>query len=306
MYDPQGSVQQRHTDGSYTGGFAAYDRSTFEGYGALRQANKGSTGAIVGQHDPVGFGGQFGYYTDTETGLLCLTHRYYDPGTGKFINRDPIGYQGGANLYGFCEGNPINWSDPNGTDALIVYGENNYPIDDIPDPDAWRRKAIGLAQEYEDNNTYNRGSIAGPVKGGPKHKLATVVAVHLPSDLDTALRNTRNIDTLIYVGHGGFSCLYFGHHRALEVADVMKLYTKNVKAGAYIDLDSCHTGDGEATVAHAFADHFYADVTAYASSYGASFGYTIPGHTFDPNHVRVLPGNIPSPRSSVRRTFHPR
>ena len=31
VYDPQGSVQQRHTDGSYTGGYAAYDRSTFEG-----------------------------------------------------------------------------------------------------------------------------------------------------------------------------------------------------------------------------------------------------------------------------------
>ena len=116
MYDPQGSVQQRHTDGSYTGGYAAYDRSTFEGYGALRQANKGSTGASVGQHDPVGFGGQFGYYTDTETGLLCLTHRYYDPGTGKFINRDPIGYQGGANLYAFCAGNPVNSSDPSGFD----------------------------------------------------------------------------------------------------------------------------------------------------------------------------------------------
>ena len=61
-----------------------------------------------------GFGGQFGYYTDTETGLLCLTHRYYDPGTGKFINRDPIGYAGGANLDGFCDGNPVNESDPSG------------------------------------------------------------------------------------------------------------------------------------------------------------------------------------------------
>ena len=127
MYDPQGSVQQRHTDGSYTGGFAAYDRSTFEGYGALRQANKGSTGAIVGQHDPAGFGGQFGYYTDVETGLLCLTHRYYDPGTGKFINRDPIGYDGGMNLYGFCEGNPINESDPDGTQGSSGSPDPNNP-----------------------------------------------------------------------------------------------------------------------------------------------------------------------------------
>ena len=116
MYDPQGSVQQRHTDGSCTGGYAAYDRSTFEGYGALRAAYKGSTGAGVGQHDPSGFGGQYGYYTDTETGLLCLTHRYYDPGTGKFINRDPIGYKGGINLYGFVGNNPVNESDPSGFD----------------------------------------------------------------------------------------------------------------------------------------------------------------------------------------------
>ena len=64
----------------------------------------------------MGFGGQFGYYTDTETGLLCLTHRYYDPGTGKFINRDPIGYQGGINLYGFVGNNPVNYSDPSGFD----------------------------------------------------------------------------------------------------------------------------------------------------------------------------------------------
>ena len=59
--------------------------------------------------------GQYGYYTDNETGLLCLTHRYYDPGTGKFLTRDPIGYAGGANLYGFCGGNPVNEMDPNGT-----------------------------------------------------------------------------------------------------------------------------------------------------------------------------------------------
>ena len=52
--------------------------------------------------EPIGFGGQWGNYTDPETGLLCLGHRYYDPGTGRFLNRDPIGYAGGENLYGYC------------------------------------------------------------------------------------------------------------------------------------------------------------------------------------------------------------
>jgi len=64
----------------------------------------------------VGFGGQWGNYTDNETGLLCLTHRYYDTGTGRFINRDPIDYAGGVNLYGYAGNNPVNAMDPNGTD----------------------------------------------------------------------------------------------------------------------------------------------------------------------------------------------
>ena len=68
------------------------------------------------------FGGQFGYYSDFGTGLLCLTHRYYDPGTGKFINRDPIGYGGGMNLYGYADGNPVNESDPSGFDPGLFSG----------------------------------------------------------------------------------------------------------------------------------------------------------------------------------------
>jgi len=119
MYDPQGSLVERQSSGAYSVGYGAYDQAIYEGYGALRQDVKLSAGATggttVGARDPVGFGGQFGYYTDTETGLLCLTHRYYDPGTGKFVNRDPIGYKGGINLYGFADGNPVNESDPNGT-----------------------------------------------------------------------------------------------------------------------------------------------------------------------------------------------
>ncbi|MBC8136107.1 MAG: hypothetical protein H8F28_09500, partial [Fibrella sp.] len=33
-----------------------------------------------------GFGAQFGYYTDFETGLILCTYRYYDPQTGRWIN----------------------------------------------------------------------------------------------------------------------------------------------------------------------------------------------------------------------------
>jgi RHS repeat-associated protein len=64
--------------------------------------------------DPWGYGAQWGYFTDRETGLLLLTHRYYDPSAGRFLNRDPIGLAGGVNLYGYAGNSPIASIDPLG------------------------------------------------------------------------------------------------------------------------------------------------------------------------------------------------
>ena len=48
------------------------------------------------------------------SGLQYLRNRYYDPRTGRFTQEDPIGLAGGVNLYGFAEGDPVNFSDPFG------------------------------------------------------------------------------------------------------------------------------------------------------------------------------------------------
>jgi len=63
---------------------------------------------------PWDMGAQWGYYTDTETGLSLLTHRFYDPVVGRFLTRDPIGYRGGVNLYGYTKNNPVNKTDDRG------------------------------------------------------------------------------------------------------------------------------------------------------------------------------------------------
>jgi|GEM_PF-3220560 len=58
-----------------------------------------------------------GEQVDSETGLVYLRNRYYQPSTGRFLQRDPIGYEGGLNLYAFCNGDPVNKNDPSGLDG---------------------------------------------------------------------------------------------------------------------------------------------------------------------------------------------
>ncbi|MGS8052879.1 RHS repeat domain-containing protein, partial [Escherichia marmotae] len=54
-----------------------------------------------------------GQYLDRETGLHYNLHRYYDPDVGRFIVTDPIGLNGGINLYAYAP-NPLSWIDPLG------------------------------------------------------------------------------------------------------------------------------------------------------------------------------------------------
>jgi RHS repeat-associated protein len=48
-----------------------------------------------------------GHYYDPETGLHCDRYRYYDPGLGRYLQSDPLGYGGSTvNLYAYCP-NPL-------------------------------------------------------------------------------------------------------------------------------------------------------------------------------------------------------
>ncbi len=51
---------------------------------------------------------------DNETGMYYVRSRYYDPQTGRFISEDPIGLEGGINLYVYARNNPVNFVDPTG------------------------------------------------------------------------------------------------------------------------------------------------------------------------------------------------
>jgi RHS repeat-associated protein len=57
---------------------------------------------------------------DYETGLQLNRNRFYAAHLGRWMNRDPIGYEGGtSNLYEYIGSRPVHENDPNGTDPVV-------------------------------------------------------------------------------------------------------------------------------------------------------------------------------------------
>lgn len=116
--------------------FEAYTGTTAPGSGGAREmyADRlgsilavvdAATGTVLGEAAYDSFGAptvtgtmpRYGYTgrEHDDTGLIYYRARHFDPITGQFLQRDPIGFAAGdLNLYAYVWNDPYNWTDPSG------------------------------------------------------------------------------------------------------------------------------------------------------------------------------------------------
>jgi len=98
---------------------AVQERIRYDGFGKITWqdanfATKGSSGFAWNRT----FTGQV---LDAESGLMLYRNRFYHTGLGRFVHRDPIGYEAGdVSLYRYVGNQPDGWLDPMG---LRTWGE---------------------------------------------------------------------------------------------------------------------------------------------------------------------------------------
>ncbi|MEZ5729520.1 MAG: DUF2235 domain-containing protein [Burkholderiaceae bacterium] len=113
-------------------------RGRYGAYGRL-------LGAKGGFWQPLRFPGQ---YADEETGWHDNYQRSYDPLAGGYLEPDPLGPAGGANPYGYADGNPLQAADPFGLILFAFDGTGN-------DVDSRTNVAL-FAEHYADDDAYDR------------------------------------------------------------------------------------------------------------------------------------------------------
>jgi RHS repeat-associated protein len=68
------------------------------------------------------------------SGFYYFGYRFYDPATQRWLNRDPIGEEGGINLYGYVRNDPIRYVDRDGripVDTVWDVGSMIYDVGKI-------------------------------------------------------------------------------------------------------------------------------------------------------------------------------
>ena len=109
---------------SQAGGSPPVRESIYTAFGELKH----SAGSLTTRYGYVGASG----YEESPAGgpadveFIHVGARWYDPATGRFLQRDPIGSDGGVNVYAYAQNDPLASIDPDGLLARNPLRRENF------------------------------------------------------------------------------------------------------------------------------------------------------------------------------------
>ncbi|HYO65173.1 MAG TPA: DUF6531 domain-containing protein [Archangium sp.] len=181
-------------------------RAELSGFGAARKQTDVSVDV------PLRFPGQ---YEDHETGLFYNRFRYYDPALAMYISVDPLGYQGGLNLWNYVP-SPADGRDPYGLVHETAPGYSVYGLYDPPGPPTEKPYYVGIS------NDANRRA-EEHIASGRLDKENGILST-LDSDLD-------------YGTARGYEQAYIDHHgtRTGEIGEPVSAKNRGNKVNSFVD-----------------------------------------------------------------------
>ncbi|WP_124330506.1 polymorphic toxin-type HINT domain-containing protein [Desulfonema ishimotonii] len=144
-------------------------------------------------------------YLDAETGFYYYGFRYYVPKIGRWINRDPLGEEGGYNLYAFVFNNSFAYVDPFGMQGLSDY---IYKIHD-------HSKKLGAYHLTQMRKALRTLDLAGYLLNGFNAAFYNTASVFIPENDDEMFLALVTFDMgpamgegLIYIARGSKGLYY--------------------------------------------------------------------------------------------------
>jgi len=223
FHSDQVGTTRAMTDSSYPA--QVVRRASYTAFGEVVD----SSGSITTRYGYVGAHG----YEETLLpgwGFLHVGARWYDPSTGRFLQRDPIGIRGGLNVYEYVYDLPTNMVDPLGhaahtSDPDQVSESSRYVRDWIIDRVLWYLRlpyhfcvvwvevqeatqegwSISRRKGYENYNVREPPTIGAPPGQTPFCATGTLTV----EEVQQRLRAAHKLRSMAHIG-GGESWQEFG------------------------------------------------------------------------------------------------